>query len=122
MGHRARLCLICDKFIAGHDGCALRRHLDSVSPETPIRNIVDRCGVWESHADTEARRFGKPGPETYNVDEPGRGKADQMVAVVTVTLAAPSPLETLLRQLLPTPVVPASPPKTVPTELEGLLR
>ena len=30
--------------------CSLRRHLDSVGPDTPIRDIVDRCRVWESHA------------------------------------------------------------------------
>ena len=29
----------------------LRRHLDSVPPDTPIREIVDRCRVWESHSD-----------------------------------------------------------------------
>ena len=48
MGQTARLRLIRDRFIAGH--CDLRRHLDSVSPETPIRDVVDRCRVWESHA------------------------------------------------------------------------
>ena len=97
-----------------------------MSPETPIQDIVDRSQVWESHADTEVWRFGKPGTErvlpTYTVDELGRGMADRMVASVTVTLAAPSLLETLLRRLLPTPVVPPSPLKTVPSEMEGLLR
>ena len=37
------------------DSCALGRHLDSVSPET-IQDIVDRCRVWESHADLEDQR------------------------------------------------------------------
>ena len=87
MGHIARLRLICDRFIAGHDSCALRRHLASVAPETPIRDIVDRCRLWESHADTEAQRFSKPGPEgalpIYTVDEPGCGLDDRMVAAVT---------------------------------------
>ena len=45
MGHIARLHLIRDRFIAGHDSCALRRHLYSVVPETPIRGIVDCCRV-----------------------------------------------------------------------------
>ena len=31
---------------------ALHRHLDSVSPETPIWDIVDRCQVWESHGES----------------------------------------------------------------------
>ena len=37
MGQTGRLRLIRDRFIAGHDNCDLRRHLDSVPPETPIR-------------------------------------------------------------------------------------
>ena len=41
----------------------MRRYLDSVPPETPIRDVVDRCRVWESHADPEIRRIRKPGPE-----------------------------------------------------------
>ena len=92
MGPNAQLRLICDRFIAGHDNCALRRHLDSVPPETPIRDIVDQCRVWESHADTGGRRNVKPGLEralpVYTVDEPGGGGgggvvlADQMVATV----------------------------------------
>ena len=28
------------RFVAGHENCALSRHLDSVPPETPIRDIV----------------------------------------------------------------------------------
>ena len=50
MGQTAWLRLIRDRFIAGHSSCDLRRYLDSVSPETPIRDVVDRCRVWESHA------------------------------------------------------------------------
>ena len=57
MGQTARLCLIRDRFIASHSNCDLRRHLDSVSPETPIRDVVDRCHVWESHADPAVRRI-----------------------------------------------------------------
>ena len=64
MGQTARLRLIRDRFIAGHNSCELRRHLDSVPPETPIWDIVDRCRVWESHADSEVRPVSKPGPDT----------------------------------------------------------
>ena len=60
MGQTARLRLIRDRFIDGHNNCDLRRHLDSVSPETPIRDVVDRCRVWESHADPAVRRMSKP--------------------------------------------------------------
>ena len=53
MGQTARLRLIRDRFVAGHSSCELRRYLDSVPPETPIRDVVDRCRVWESHTDPE---------------------------------------------------------------------
>ena len=52
MGPNARIRLIWVRFVAGRENCALRWHLDSVPPETPIRDIVDRCRVWESHTDT----------------------------------------------------------------------
>ena len=63
MGQTARLRINRDHFIAGHSSCELHRHLDSVSPETPIRDIVDRCRVWESHADLDVQRASKPGPD-----------------------------------------------------------
>ena len=49
-----------DGFIAGHNSCDLRRHLDSAPPETPIRDVVDRCRIWESHADPEINRTRNP--------------------------------------------------------------
>ena len=51
MGQTARLRLIRDRFIAGHESCELHRHLDCLPPDTPLRDIVDRCRVWESHAE-----------------------------------------------------------------------
>ena len=50
-----RLQLVCDRFIAGQEHRALRRHLDSVGPDTPISVIVDRCRVWESHEERSSR-------------------------------------------------------------------
>ena len=49
--------MVRDRFIDGQAECALRRHLDSLKPETPMSDIVDSCRVWESHRDvgTEAR-------------------------------------------------------------------
>ena len=48
---RARTRMVRDRFILGQRTCGLRRHLDSVPPDTPIRDIVDRRRVWESHSD-----------------------------------------------------------------------
>ena len=122
MGHMARLRLVRDCFIAGQYNCALRRHLDSVSPETPIRDIVDRCRVWESHADLEDQRAWYPSPRrsipvyTINDGDDLPGAADD------ITPAAQELLESLLQHLLPTPVV--SPPKVapIPSELELLIQ
>ena len=60
IGQTARLRLIRDRFIAGHGSCALRRHLDCLSPDTPLRDIVDRCRVWESHAEMAERNVKQP--------------------------------------------------------------
>ena len=87
MGQTARLRLIRDRFIAGHRNCDLRRHLDSVSPETPIRDVVDQCRVWESHAHPAVRRIGKPNPDptypTYAVGDADSDNEATRVAVVT---------------------------------------
>ena len=63
MGNTTRLRIIWDRFIAGHASCELCRHLDSVAPETPIRDIVDDCRVWESHAESDNMRGRRPRPE-----------------------------------------------------------
>ena len=84
MVQTARLRQIRDRFIAGHSNCDLRQHLDSISPETPIRDVVDRCRVWESHADPAARRIGKQNPDpTYAVGDADSDNEATMVAVVT---------------------------------------
>ena len=59
IGQTARLRLIRDQFIAGHDSCELHRHLDCLLLDTPLRDIVDRCRVWESHSDLSARNVNK---------------------------------------------------------------
>ena len=86
MGQVARLRLIRDRFIAGHANCDLRRYLDCVPPDTPLRDIVDRCRVWESYGTTEVRRVSKPSPDpvypTYAVEQPDyNGEPVCMVSV-----------------------------------------
>ena len=115
MGQTARLRLIRDIFIAGHSNCDLRRHLDSVSPETPIRDVVDRCRVWESHADPAVRRMGKPGQDpTYPAYAVGDTDSDNevtRVAVVTGLRSGQNQLEDLLRRVISTAERPAPKPE-----------
>ena len=69
---------------------------DSVSPETPIRDVVDRCRVWESHADPVVRRISKPNPDpTYPAYAVGT-----RVAVVTGQRSGQNQLEDLLRRVI----------------------
>ena len=128
MGNMARLLILRDRFIAGPASCELYRHLDNITQETPIQDIVDRCRVWESHADSVDKRGLGPGPERalpiymYMVDDVGEAGDDLAMAAVTASPTAPELLEALLRRLLPTPLV--SPPDLtpVPSELVLLLQ
>ena len=102
-----QLQMVRDRFIAGQVECALRRHLDSMGPDTPMRDIVDSCRVWESHAEATDSWGGGQDPEypraTYQVVE------DSQLPVV---LKESDVLDHIRRQLLPTPTV--SPPKATP--------
>ena len=121
MGQIARLRLIRDRFIAGHSSCEPRRHLDSVPPETPIWDVVDRCRVWESHADPAVRRVSKPSPD-QNYPAYFMGDSDSIsekthVAAVTQPRSGPDQLEDLLRRLLMAVDPPAPLPEVPPIEL-----
>ena len=118
MGQTARLRLIRDRFIAGHSSCELRRYLDSVPLKTPICDVVDRCRVWESHADPEIRRASKPGPEpiypAHAVGDSDKVVEEIRVAAVTKPKSPPDQVEDLLRQLLAGVAPPAPVPAPVP--------
>ena len=109
---------IRDRFIAGHESCDLRRYLDCVPPDMPLRDIVDRCRVWESHADPEVRRISKPMPEpaypTYVVKQPDYETEPVCVVTVNKPNSTVDQSEVLLKKLLAvlTPTVP--PPARVP--------
>ena len=122
MGRTAQLRLIRDRFIAGHSNCDLRRHLDSVPPETPIRDIVDRCRVWESHADQ--CRLTKPSPDliypAYVVGDADYNILTTRVVEVTGHKSKPHQLEDLLRRVLTTAERPA--PKPELPDVEKLLQ
>ena len=114
MGQTARLRLIRDRFIAGHESCDLRRYLDCVPPDMPLRDIVDRCRVWESHADPEVRQISKPMLEpvypTYLVKQPDYETEPVCVVTVHKPNSPVDQSEELLKKLLAvlTPKVPPS--------------
>ena len=112
MGQTARLRLIPDRFIAGHESCDLRHYLDCVPPDTPFRDIVDRCRVWESHADPDVvRRISKP---IYVVKQPDYETEPVCVVTVNKPNCSVDQSEELLKKLLVvlTPTVP--PPARAP--------
>ena len=117
MGQTAGLQLISDRFIAGHSSCELRRYLNSVPPETPIRDVVDRCRVWESHADPAVRRVSKPSPDpiypAYDVKDSDNISETKRVAAVTRPKSGPDQLEDMLRRLLAAVATPAPVPALV---------
>ena len=120
MGQVARLRLIRDRFMAGHANCDLRRYLDCVSPDTPLRDIVDRCRVWESHGAPETRRISKPSPDpTYPAYTVGLDEySDEPVCTVSVNRQNDrmDQIDELLRKLLVAlrEMKPVAPPTRVP--------
>ena len=91
--------------------CSLRIHLDSVGPDTPMRDIVDSCRVWESHAEVTDSWGGGQEPEyppaIYQVVEDSQPNVASEESDV---------LEQIRRHLLPTPAV--APPKATPIRLD----
>ena len=117
MGQTDPLQLIRDRYIAGHNSCDLRRHLDSAPPETPIRDVVDRCRVWESHADPAISRTRKPTLDpiypTFTVGEKDSNNEITRVAAVTELESDQHKLMEVIRRTLsnterpnPTPEIP----------------
>ena len=102
-----QLQMVRDRFIDGQAECALRRHFDSFGPDTPMRDIVDSCRVWESHNEAAVRH--QDGSDrnssraVYQVTEDSQSPA---VSTESETL------DEVIRRLLPTPTVP--PPKAAP--------
>ena len=107
-----RLQLVRDRFIDGQAECSLRRHLDSVGPDTPIEDIVDRCRVWESHAeDTSKWEVGRKSDRPRAVCQVASVDTNSRPNDVS---ADSDVLGELTRHLLPTPAI--SPPKATPIQ------
>ena len=125
IGQSARVRMIRDRFVTGHPDCDLRRHLYCVLPGTPIRDIVDRCRVWERYVDANDLSLAKPAPErtrsVYTVSEPVVMPTDRVVVAVATPSMGLADLETLLKWLLSNAPAPTPPPHQVPMEIESML-
>ena len=97
MGPNTQLGLIWDRFVAGHENCALRRGISIVFH----------------------RRL--PSRALLTVDKPACMPADRVVAAVAAPPVGPGDLEALLRHLLPTAPVPTPPTRPIPTNIKLLL-
>ena len=112
-----QLQMMRDRFIDGQAECALHRHLDSFGPDTPMRDIVDSCRVWESHNEAAVRR-----PDGSDRNSP---RAVYQVTEDSQSLAVSTESETLdevIRRLLPTPTVPPSKAAPIPSDRELLIQ
>ena len=87
-------------------------------------DVVDRCRVWESHADPAVRRVGKPSPDpvnlAYAVGDADNNIETTRVATVTGQRSSTNQLEDLLRRVL-APAEPPAPKPAVPA-VEKLLQ
>ena len=90
--------MVRDRFIDGQEECALRRHLDSLKPDTPMSDIVDSCRVWESHREVETE------PRTRAGRRPVHAVC-QVVVDEQIRTSSPETesLEDIISKLLPTP-------------------
>ena len=52
---KIQLQMVRDHFIDGQADRSLRRHLDSLEPNTPMIEMVDSCRIWERHCEPEIR-------------------------------------------------------------------
>ena len=93
--------MVRDRFIDGQAERVLRRHLDSLGPDTPIPDIVDCCRIWERHCEVEIQ------PQTGADRRPVR--VIGQVTEVERTPAVSPEMETvvdMIKKLLPTPAPP----------------
>ena len=118
MGQIARLRLIRDRFIA-----VMRIVIYEVTwivchPIRPLRDIVDRCRVWESHGTSEMRRTSKPIPEpvypTYVVEQPDYESEPVCMVSVNKQNSQVDQTDELLRKLLEAITHVTPPPIRVP--------
>ena len=92
-----QLQMVRDRFIDGQAECALRRHLDSLGPNTPMADIVDCCRVWESHIEVASSR--QMGTDRHSPRAVCQVTEDEQSPVGSPETES---LEDIIRKLLPT--------------------
>ena len=112
-----QLQMVRDRFIDGQVECVLRRHLDSLGPDTPMADIVDCCRVWESHRDVKTETRMRAGRRPARV-------VCQVSADERMPPALPETetLEDIIRRLLPTPAVPTPQLDPIPSDRDLLIQ
>ena len=109
--------MVRDRFIDGQAECALRRHLDSLKPETPMSDIVDSCRVWESHRDVATE------PRTRSDRRPLHTVCQVRVdEQIRPSLPETESLEDIIGKLLPTPTPPKTPKESIPSDRDILVQ
>ena len=112
-----QLQMVRDRIIDGQVECALRRHLDSLGPDTPMTDIVDCCRVWESHRDVETE------PQMSADRCPARAVCQVMVDEQIPTVSPETEtLEDIIRRLLPTPALPPRQADPIPADQDLLIQ
>ena len=101
MDLKIQLQMVRDRFIDGQEDRALRRHLDSLEPNTPMIEMVDSCRLWERHCEPEIQ-------PRISVDR----RPVRMACQVTKDRPTPAvsseteSVEDMIKRLLPTPAPP----------------
>ena len=112
-----QLQMVRDWFIDGQADCAPRSHLDSFGPDTPMRDIVDSCRVWESHNEAAV----------YRHDDSDRNSPRAVYQATrdiqsTALSTESETLDEVMRRFLPTPAVPPMKAAPIPLDCELLIQ
>ena len=112
-----QLQMVWDRFIDGQPECMLRRHLDSLGPDTPMVDIVDCCLVSESHIELASSR--QMGTNKHSPDTVCQVTDHEQKPVGSPETES---LEDIIRKLLPTPSRPPPEAAPIPSDQDLLIQ
>ena len=98
---KMQLQMVRDRFMDGQADRLLRRHLDSLGPNTPMIEMVDSCRIWERHCEPEIRP--RMGMDRGPVHMTGQVSEDRPIPAIPSEMES---VEEMIRRLLPTPAPP----------------